>query len=129
MAPGPDLAAVADALAVASAGSRTDVELDAALMAYLGPGPCDELAAVLDREGLGEPNVERLLAAAPAVAAHVETCEACGDRQRAMVSVRALAADVPAPVEPISAAAPTPKAKGPGRIIAVAAVAALVLGA
>lgn len=89
--------AAASALAdrVADAWDR---DLDPQLIAKLGPGDCLELAAVLAdqrRDVLGD-----LAAAAPAVLAHVETCDVCTDRRRAMVSVRALFAQLQAPPTP-----------------------------
>lgn len=80
-----------------------DHDLDAALLAYLGPGECEELATVLgcelppDDDGPAEkppyvprPTVDGLLALAPAVAAHTAECAVCLDRRRAMASVRTL---------------------------------------
>lgn len=80
-----------------------DHDLDAALLAYLGPGECDELAGVLGYEPADDDEgpVERppyappaavagLLALAPAVAAHTAECAVCLDRRRAMASVRTL---------------------------------------
>ena len=74
-------------------GESWDRELAPAVMAWLGPGDCPELATLLD--DAGEP-----LAAAPVVAEHVEECPACGDRRRAMATVRSIVAQVPFPEAP-----------------------------
>ncbi|HZQ26780.1 MAG TPA: hypothetical protein VFA94_03675 [Acidimicrobiales bacterium] len=95
--------AFARALGVAPAGARARAaavgqawadELDPALMAWLGPGDCEELAAVLPGPDQAT-NVRELLAAAPAVAAHTDSCDACADRRRALVSVRSLVVQHP----------------------------------
>jgi len=74
-----------------------EAELGPALLAALGPGDCAGLAAVLEAEGVTGDRVplERLRAAASAVAAHAEECAECADRRRAMVSVHDLLAAVP----------------------------------
>lgn len=90
----PD-AATSRADGVADAWDR---ELDPQLIVRLGAGDCPELAAVLSehrRDTLGD-----LAAAAPAVLAHVESCDVCADRRRAMVSVRALFTQLPSPPTP-----------------------------
>src|SRR5947209_11273006 len=128
------LTAAAAAERAAAVTEQWTRELDPALMAWLGPGDCPELAAVLAANGLAAepldpltvtdggaagglpedpdapagslvtttatatavpapapaPTVDALLAVAPAVAAHVSSCELCTDRTRAMVSVPAL---------------------------------------
>jgi hypothetical protein len=71
-----------------------EAELDPALMAWMGPGECEELAGVL--EGIGpESPVADLLGVAGAVAEHAEHCDVCADRRRSMVSVRSLLAQTP----------------------------------
>ncbi|HEX9529595.1 MAG TPA: hypothetical protein VF954_00560 [Acidimicrobiales bacterium] len=110
---GMDGGAVARALGTAPGDAKARLgavsaawqeDLDPALMAWLGPGECDELSAVLEREGIGpagaEPTVGALLSGAPAVAAHAGACETCRDRQRAMVSVQSLVGQVPLPPAP-----------------------------
>lgn len=73
-------------------------QLDPALMAWLGPGACPELAAVLEAEEAGGEGDAlpvtgpRALELAPSVRAHTEACPACSDRLRAMVSVADLLA-------------------------------------
>ena len=73
-----------------------DDQLDPALMAWLGPGTCPELAAVLGADGHqgedgGRPVTgRRALELAPSVRSHTEACPTCSDRLRAMVSVRDL---------------------------------------
>lgn len=83
---------------VAAIGQTWDAELDPALLAWLGPGECDELAAVLDersRDGAAE-----LLELCGEVGAHTATCAMCADRQRAMASVRLLVVGAPLPPPP-----------------------------
>jgi hypothetical protein len=78
-------------------------ELDPALLAWLGPGECTELADLLTGAGIGTgeaTDVTTLLAVGPDVAAHCERCEMCSDRRRSMASVRALQAQVPVPLPP-----------------------------
>lgn len=88
----PDVAEAAQWLAGAPGASEQD--LDPALMAWLGPGTCAELATIVthaaDPDG-GTPqegvSLARALEVAPEVADHVGGCPACSDRLRAMVSV------------------------------------------
>ena len=72
-------------------------ELDPALLLWLGPGECGELATILppERDAAGTVPSAPLQSLAPHVRAHVDDCEACGDRMRAMVSVRTLLATAP----------------------------------
>ncbi len=96
--------------------------LDPVLLARLGPGGCDGLAAALattpidppDGEAPDEvpptPSVRDLVALGPAVADHAAGCDACRDRLRSMVSVRTLVGQRPletAPAAVRSAAAPS----------------------
>src|SRR5204863_1533622 len=62
-------------------------DLDPLLLAWLGPGECDGLADVLVGAGVPFTSMSDLVAAGPAVAAHVIGCELCQDRTRAMVTV------------------------------------------
>jgi hypothetical protein len=71
-------------------------ELDPALLAWLGAGDCEELAALLAPSA----GTAAALDDGPVVAAHAETCSLCGDRLRAMVSVRSLLAQLPLPAAP-----------------------------
>jgi hypothetical protein len=117
---------------------RWEVELRPALVAFLGPAECEGLRSVLADAGLaaqppaafGEsgspeppevteptaavelppPTVGALLDVAPAVAAHLERCDVCRDRVRAMASIRSLLAQVPVAVAP-----PALHPAGPGR--------------
>ncbi|MDQ1403204.1 MAG: Viral domain, partial [Actinomycetota bacterium] len=86
------------------------------------------------------PTTGELLAAGPDVAAHVAECAMCADRQRAMVSTRALVAQVPLPTPPASVvlearrarrrlpASPPPSVDGgPRRVPRVAVAVALVI--
>ena len=106
-------AAAADRATSVAAAWETD--LDPALMAWMGPGECEELATTLVHSGLrplltpaGTPEgphrpvstVADLLRVAPAVAEHCEQCEVCADRRRAMVSVRSVLAQTPLPYAP-----------------------------
>jgi len=106
-------AAAADRATAVAAAWETD--LDPALMAWMGPGECEELATTLVHSGLRPPltpagtpegphrpvsTVADLLRVAPAVAEHCEQCEVCTDRRRAMVSVRSLLAQTPLPDAP-----------------------------
>lgn len=106
--------AAARAAAVAHVWER---ELDPALLVWLGPGDCRDLAVLLSDRGLapppapedgGEdgvpaeepdpvdpPSLAAAVEVAPAIAAHVEGCEVCRDRRRAMVSVRSLLTQEP----------------------------------
>jgi hypothetical protein len=101
---------------------RWEHDLRPALLAFLGPGECDGLRSALgvapepapDDDAGGEsepaaapaqppdPTLDALLAVAPAVADHVERCDACRDRVRAMASVRSLLAQVPVAFAPPS---------------------------
>ena len=114
---------------VEAAAAAWEADLDPALMAWLGPGPCAGLATVL-----GEPDTPtgaavggpagpggsafpafsagewrvgpaRALSLAPAVAAHAAVCQECGDRLRAMTTVRSLVAREPLPTAPPEVAA------------------------
>jgi hypothetical protein len=60
--------------------------------------------------GLTAPTVGALLDVAPAVAAHLERCDVCPDRVRAMASIRSLLAQVP-----IAGAPPALQPAGAGR--------------
>jgi hypothetical protein len=80
--------------AVAQAWSA---ELDPALLAWMGPGDCPELAELLGPSPL---DVDALVTAAPAVTAHTEECELCRDRRRAMISVRSVLGQLPLPKAP-----------------------------
>ena len=106
--------AAARAAAVAQAWER---ELDPSLLAWLGPGDCRDLAVLLSERGLAPapapedggddsvpkdapepvepPSLGAAVDVAPAIGAHVEGCEVCRDRRRAMVSVRSLLAQDP----------------------------------
>ena len=90
----------AAAARVAAVGQEWDAALDPALLAWLGPGECEELAAVLD--GRPRAGASDLLALAGEIADHTAGCDLCGDRQRAMASVRRLVASTPLPVPPES---------------------------
>ena len=81
-------------------GEDWDRDLDPLLMARLGPGDCLLLAAVLADGDLAHPTLADLASIGSAVAAHVADCEVCTDRHRAMVSVRALLAQVEVPPAP-----------------------------
>jgi hypothetical protein len=86
-------AALADGI-----GESWDRVLDPQLIVSLGPGDCPDLAAVLadlEHSTLGD-----LAAAAPSVASHIDSCDVCADRRRAMVSVRALFAQASPPEAP-----------------------------
>lgn len=85
---------------VASVAAAWSAELDPALFRWLGPGDCDELAAVLGDGDAGGVDADRMLADAPVVSAHAEGCALCGDRLRAMVSVRTLLSQLPLPAAP-----------------------------
>ncbi|HVM06148.1 MAG TPA: hypothetical protein VM242_13360 [Acidimicrobiales bacterium] len=92
------LSPTAAAAAVGEAARVWEEELDPALLAWLGPGDCAGLAAVLGdgpRTAAGD-----LLAVSGAVADHTAECDACGDRRRAAASVRALVAGTPLPEPP-----------------------------
>ncbi|MDQ1395563.1 MAG: hypothetical protein QOG64_822 [Acidimicrobiaceae bacterium] len=78
----PDVAAERTATVTAAWGA----ELDPALLAWLGPGECSDLAGVLASAG-PRSTIGDVLATGPAVAAHVAGCELCQDRVRSMVSL------------------------------------------
>lgn len=83
-----------------------EAELDPALLAFSGAADCAGLATILDA---AEPDtVAELLALAPAVRAHAESCVGCTDRMRAMNAVRTffspLEVDVPSEVREASRA-------------------------
>ena len=152
----------------AGTGETWDSTLDPALLAFLGPGGCDGLAAIVgsdtSRDAPREPDGDtsdgpptetipppstyaELLALVPAVAAHTAGCDACGDRRRAMVSVRTLfggdsSAETPASVRaesrrsrvrrPAGLAPPIERGadgRRPVRILAGAAALLLLIGA
>jgi hypothetical protein len=126
----------------ASAAERADAvaelwdsHLDPQLMAALGPGDCPDLAVVLSDADLTDPTLGDLASAAPGVAAHMDSCETCADRRRAMVSVRSLVGQEPSEVPEVvreaarrsrrmrPAPAPPPFAARRRRPLIVAAVA------
>lgn len=92
---GGDLAALGDGLGMRPTAAadkcneiaeRWEHTLDPALLAFSGPGDCEELAAILgdaDNQTVGD-----LLDHAPSVHTHVQDCTVCTDRMRAMASVR-----------------------------------------
>jgi hypothetical protein len=91
----------ADAMERADAiGAAWDRDLDPQLLAQLGPGDCGALAALLTDLSAGPTTLGDLAAAVPAVAAHVDDCETCSDRRRAMVSVRTLFTQADTPPAP-----------------------------
>ena len=90
----------AAAARVAAIGRAWDAALDPALLAWLGPGECDELAGAL--AGRPTDEAEGMLAVAGDVAAHTCGCPVCADRQRAMASVRLLLAGTPMPAPPLA---------------------------
>jgi len=92
------LSPAAAAARVAAVAVAWDAELDPALLAWLGPGECDGLAAVL--AGRPREAAADLRAASGDVAGHTAGCDACGDRQRAAASVRLLVAGTPLPEPP-----------------------------
>lgn len=118
-------------LSPAAAGARAaavfaewQLLLDPAILARLGSGGCEGLAAVvppppsLDVEPgadivAGAPTLRELLDAGPAVTDHTAGCEPCSDRLRAMVSVRTLLAQRPIESAPesvqVAAASPRPR--------------------
>ena len=96
-------------LSPAAAGARASevaaswaAELDPALLAWLGPGDCEGMAALLDPLAADAPDldIDGFLALAPDVAAHAAECPPCGDRLRAMVSVRSVVGQLPLSVAP-----------------------------
>jgi hypothetical protein len=93
------LAPAAAATRATSVAAAWETDLDPALMAWMGPGECEDLAAVLDGIDPGS-TVADLLARAGAVAEHTEHCDVCADRRRAMVSVRSVLAQTPLPDAP-----------------------------
>lgn len=93
----------AAAARVAAVGRQWDAELDPALLAWMGPGECEELAAVLSGVSTGDPAA--LVDIAGEVAGHATTCPACADRLRAMPSVRHLLNSTPLPIPPAEVAA------------------------
>lgn len=87
-------------------------ELDPALVVWLGPGDCDQMAALLSDRGLGpESSVADALGAASTIADHEETCEMCADRRRARVSVRSLLANQRLPDPPVAVTAAASQAR------------------
>jgi hypothetical protein len=170
------LASNAAAARVAEVAETWERELDPSLLAYLGPGECDELATVLEDRGLwtreavagddigdhttgdigaptyadlgstaggtGSPVVAsagELAAVGADVAAHVQGCEQCADRRRAMVSTRALVAQMPLPTAPAAVmlearrarrrlpGTPPPSIDGGGRRLSRTLVAAAIV--
>jgi hypothetical protein len=97
------LSPTAAAAAVADVARGWEEELDPALLAWLGPGECAGLAAVLD--DASRTDAADLLAVAGAVADHTAECDACGDRRRAAASVRGLIAGTPLPEPPAAVVA------------------------
>lgn len=93
----------AAAARVASAAHVWDAHLDPALLAWLGPGDCAELAGLLEGRPCADP--ADLLLLGGDVAAHTATCPACADRQRAMASVRLLVGGTPLPAPPATVVA------------------------
>ncbi|HVM02441.1 MAG TPA: hypothetical protein VM263_07195 [Acidimicrobiales bacterium] len=85
---------------VAAVAQAWDAELDPALLAWLGPGGCGRLGAVLG--GRPRAGAADLLALVADVAHHAEECPACADRRRSAASVRLLVAGTPLPEPPPS---------------------------
>lgn len=96
-------------LTPAAAGARTtalsaewQAQLDPVVLAHLGPGGCEGLAAVLsspmesgganddDTHAATPVTLGALIAIGPAVVDHAAECSDCADRLRSMVSVRTL---------------------------------------
>jgi hypothetical protein len=125
------LSPTAAAIRAAAVAEIWAAALDPALLARLGPGQCDELgrllaaqglaptdhldegeqddgmglpepAAAADRDGGRPVTVDMLLASVPAMSAHVQDCERCRDRCRAMVSVQDLVVGIPLETAPAS---------------------------
>ena len=71
---------------LAGAADAWDRELDPALFAWFGPGDCDAITTLLPPAPW---SAETLVGAVGPIASHLFECETCGDRRRAMVSVRA----------------------------------------
>ena len=92
----------AAAARVAAVGRRWDAELDPALLAWSGPGECEDLAGILAGIDIAPAG---LLAVAGEVADHTDGCPACADRRRAMPSVRHLLAATPLPSPPVQVVA------------------------
>ena len=78
--------------------------LDPALLAFSGPGDCEDLAEILQDRDLD--TAADLVDVAPVVHTHAQTCTVCTDRVRAMASVRSCfsdtSAEVPPPVREVS---------------------------
>src|SRR5205807_4694715 len=107
---GPDGAQLGRALGMSPAraaaratevGAEWDAALDPVVLAFLGRGECPEFP---DGDPLRD-GLDGLVGAGPAVAAHANSCELCGDRRRAMVSVRQLLAQRPLEPAPPSVTA------------------------
>lgn len=88
---------------VAAVGQAWDAGLNPALLAWLGPGECDWLAAALG--GAPRDGPEQLVALGRDVSAHAGGCAACADRLRALTPVRLLVTGTPLPSPPPSVAA------------------------
>ncbi|HUR02320.1 MAG TPA: hypothetical protein VM347_07270 [Nonomuraea sp.] len=90
------IAPAAAATLAADYAASWDHELGPAVMAWLGPGECDELAALLDARDCcaGAPATE-VWAVAPAVAEHADGCSLCGDRRRSLATVRSIVGQIP----------------------------------
>lgn len=89
--------------------------LDPALLAFSGPGDCEDLAEVLNGRELV--TAGDLVDIAPAVNAHAQDCTVCTDRVRAMASVRSFfsetGVEVPAPVREVSRVSRTKRPSAP----------------
>ena len=96
---------------VQAVAAAWEADLDPALMAWLGPGPCAGLAAVMGgadeaaEAGGWRIGPARARALAHDVASHAAGCPECGDRLRAMTTVRSLLARDPLPAAPAAVAA------------------------
>lgn len=126
---------------VAEVAQAWEAELDPALLAWLGPGECEELTRLLTAAPSGD--AAQLLTLGAEVSSHIGSCSACSDRRRAMPSVRQLVTGTPLhppPVTVIAAASGSrlqppvpPPPLEPRRhrvpVRAVAAAAAVVAGA
>ena len=115
----PPAAAAARAAEVQLAWER---ELDPVVLAAMGPGQCMTLAEILaaadlwpGEEGDEPPpvTVAALAAAGPDVAEHAAGCSLCGDRLRAMVSVRTLLAQQPQEPAPAAVRAAVARLRSP----------------
>ena len=126
---------------VAEVGETWQRELDPALLAHLGPGSCEELAAALeshrqepataagdevdgDDTDEPQPTLGDVTAAGAIVASHATSCDACRDRLRAMVSVRTLVSNIalehaPAEVELAAAGSRARAGSAPPPLVAV----------